>query len=91
MGHLVLWDHVLWSFVVGLTPLALGLAWKLLQCRRLDEVPTLADPRAGQAKEASLPSSLGQLSSTGPMAARPPATQIGGRPAPGSCLFQARW
>src|SRR5271157_2950791 len=39
----------------------------LLQCRRLAVVPTLADPRAGQAKEASLPSSLGQLSSTGPI------------------------
>jgi len=30
MGHLVLWDHVLWSFVVGLTPLALSLGWKLI-------------------------------------------------------------
>jgi len=29
MGHLVLWDHVLWSFVVGLTPLTLALVWKL--------------------------------------------------------------
>src|SRR5271166_6338325 len=62
-----------------------------LQCRRPAVVPTLADPRAGQAKEASLPSSLGLLSSSGSIAARPPATQIGGRPAPGSCLFHARW
>ena len=30
MGHLVLWDHVLWSFVVGFTPLALSLGWKLI-------------------------------------------------------------
>src|SRR5271165_105558 len=62
-----------------------------LQCRRPAVVSTLADLRAGQAKEASLPSSLGLLSSSGSIAARPPATQIGGRPAPGSCLFHARW
>ncbi len=29
MGHLVLWDLVLWSFMLGLTPLALALGWKL--------------------------------------------------------------
>jgi hypothetical protein len=29
MGHLVLWNHVLWSFILGFTPLALGLGWKL--------------------------------------------------------------
>ena len=30
MGHLVLWDHVLRSFMLGLTPLALSLGWKLI-------------------------------------------------------------
>jgi len=30
MGRLVLWDHVLWSFILGLTPLALCLGWKLI-------------------------------------------------------------
>ena len=28
MGHLVLWDLVLRSFMLGLTPLALSLGWK---------------------------------------------------------------
>src|SRR5208337_1815876 len=59
-------------------------------CWSLDVVPTFADLRGGQTKAISLPSSLGQLSSTGPIAARPPATQIGGHPAPGSCLFHSR-
>ena len=64
MGHLVLWDHVLWSFVVGLTPAGSKPGMEAhLQCRRPAVVPTLADPRAGQAKEASLPSSLSLLSS----------------------------
>ncbi len=30
MGHLVLWDLVLRSFMLGLTPLALSLGWKLI-------------------------------------------------------------
>ena len=30
MGHLVLWDHVLWSFTLGFTPLTLALGWKLI-------------------------------------------------------------
>ena len=30
MGHLVLWDHVLWSFLLGFTPLTLALGWKLI-------------------------------------------------------------
>jgi hypothetical protein len=30
MGHLVLWDFVLRSFMLGLTPLALSLGWKLI-------------------------------------------------------------
>ena len=30
MGHLVFWDLVLRSFVLGLTPLALSLGWKLI-------------------------------------------------------------
>jgi hypothetical protein len=30
MGHLLLWDHVLWSFLLGFTPLALSMGWKLV-------------------------------------------------------------
>lgn len=30
MGHLVLWDLVLRSFMLGLTPLAISLGWKLI-------------------------------------------------------------
>jgi len=30
MGHLVFWDLVLRSFLLGLTPLALSLGWKLI-------------------------------------------------------------
>ena len=46
MGHLVLWDHVLWSFVVGLTPLALGLGWKLISSVG-DPFHLAADPLPG--------------------------------------------
>src|SRR5271165_1818534 len=45
------------------------------QCRRLDVVPTLATTPGVQTKAISLPSKLGQLSSSGSIAARPPATQ----------------
>jgi len=43
------------------------------QCRGLDVVPTLANTRGGQTEAITLPSSLGQLSSSGSIAARPQA------------------
>ncbi len=76
MGHLLLWDHVLWSFLLGFTPLALSLGWKLVTgVADLLWHRDSQDPRAGYTNEATLPSSVSKLSSSGSSLARPVPTE----------------